>query len=259
MSSRLYAPLREARRPVYIGAMETYTSYSGQDARATAYVNGQVFELGSLYTLSYSTFRDIIPVRGLGRAAPLGHARGYRTIAGSFVFNQWNKDSFFDMISTTEHDRSASGPFPTLSDQIPAFNLTVVFSGETSRQTYAPAWRYDNPQNRPLEGAEGASFSGHRFELVGSDPIQTGSILILYRVTLGGQGSTISVDDMITEAVFNWHALGISPLRDTFDPAMFGPTMPDASETDLLVAAKGQNRILSSNQPKHATHFRQIS
>src|SRR5512133_1718525 len=129
--SRAYPNPRNAWRPIFHGAPSSNVSYSGQDIRASAYAHGEVYELGNLYTFSYSTFRDVIPVRGLGQAAALAHARGYRTIAGTIVFTQFNKDAFFDMISFAEHDRNAGGWYPVLPDQIPPFTLLLQFGLET--------------------------------------------------------------------------------------------------------------------------------
>ena len=225
----------KAGRPVYRGTPSSNVSYSGTDVRATAFANGQTYELGNLYTISYSTFRDIIPIRGLGQAAALGHARGYRTIAGTMVFTQFNKDALFDMISVDQHDRNASGWYPILPDQIPSFNLILHFGLETERRVYAPVYQDTGGQGQVNNPSS----------YLGSSPIPVGSILVLYKVVMAGQGSTISVDDTMTEGIFNYHALGISPLRDNLDDALAEGTYQGDTEMGLIMSLKSYSKFLS--------------
>ena len=91
MSGRIYLPQSRSGEPVYTGSPTTWISYSGSDIRASIWTQGRWVQLGNLYTISYSSYRDMNAVRGLGQASALAITRGYRTIAGSMVFTQFNK------------------------------------------------------------------------------------------------------------------------------------------------------------------------
>jgi hypothetical protein len=235
----LYQPNAKPGTPVYGSASPpTWVSYSGQDIRVFAQSLGRIYDLGNLYTFSYSTFRDITPVRGLGQAAALGHARGYRTIAGTMVFTLFNKDAFYDMISHTAHDRNASGWWPVLVDQIPAFNLVLIASTEVTREVYAPEYG-DTMRKTTLPAGSPTSR------------------LLVYQVTLSSEGSTFSVDDMITEGVYNYHALGVAPLHDAQDLLLAGNPAATAEDgARALQEAKNevlQKEPLRDTQPKGLT------
>ena len=80
------------------------TGFSGCDIAASIYMpqltdrrgnpinvgnsGGLVYQLGSIQTLSISTYDDKNAVRGLGQKGPLGFARGHYTVAGTLMFNQ---------------------------------------------------------------------------------------------------------------------------------------------------------------------------
>lgn len=51
-----------------------------------------LIELDSVMSLSYSTIREVFPVRSLGRSNPNGHTRGARTISGHIAFAILNSD-----------------------------------------------------------------------------------------------------------------------------------------------------------------------
>lgn len=207
----------KAMSPVYPeSAPMTMVSYSGQDIRASIYRFGEVIELGSLYTISHSSHRDLVPGYGLGQANAQGIGRGYRTIAGTMVFLQFNKDALYDLISYAPEDRNAAGWFPLMIDQAPPFNLLLLFSSE-AQTTY---------------------YSGDR-KYKGID-ISRGSRLVIYGVHFSGQGGTVGVDNLITEEIFNYQALGMSPLTDLRDENPIGnPNLTSNDGYRLLLRKKG--------------------
>ena len=50
--------------------------------------NDKVFNIGTLQTISVSTYNSKTPVKALGFKNPIAVARGGRTIAGTLIFNQ---------------------------------------------------------------------------------------------------------------------------------------------------------------------------
>jgi hypothetical protein len=80
------------------------TGFSGCDISANIYLpqvtdrrgnpinvgnsGGLAYQLGSIQTLSISTYDDKNAVRGLGQKGALGYARGHYTVAGTLMFNQ---------------------------------------------------------------------------------------------------------------------------------------------------------------------------
>ena len=70
----------------------TYTSYSGADIVATIQaIGGKPMVFGELQTITYSTHREVQPIRSIGNINPRGFTRGPRTIAGSMIFTVFDR------------------------------------------------------------------------------------------------------------------------------------------------------------------------
>ena len=120
-------------------------SFSGVDIRAIVHVdpfedhNGRrrtTKELGTLQTLSVSVFRDKQQVRALGTVADKGVVRGPRTIAGSMIFTVFDEAVLAELLRIPRNDRDYQAPSDgnsfrwTQMDQLPAFDMTILFSNE---------------------------------------------------------------------------------------------------------------------------------
>jgi hypothetical protein len=113
--------------------------------------------LGTLQTISYSTFREVQPVRSLGKTYAAGYTRGPRTIAGSMIWTMLDQYVLAETLRYTyikDYD-----PSSVLVDQIPPFNVIITFNNEYG------------------------------------DVASMG----LYGIRMINEGSTYSVDDLITE------------------------------------------------------------
>jgi len=86
------------------------------------------FILGSLHTLSYSSFREKFAVRSLGRIQPKGYTRGPRTVAGTFVFTVFQEHELIRLIK--EKTKNSLHPEATMLDQIDPFNIMLLFANE---------------------------------------------------------------------------------------------------------------------------------
>jgi hypothetical protein len=84
--------------------------------------------LGNLQTISYSTFREVNPVRSLGKIYADSYTRGPRTVAGTMVW------TVLDQYVLAEALKYAEGvdydPSTILIDQIPPFNIIITFNNE---------------------------------------------------------------------------------------------------------------------------------
>jgi hypothetical protein len=112
----------------------SFSSFSGADIVATVQVTDKsVQTIGELQTITYSTHREIIPVRGLGRINASGFVRGGRTIAGSLIFTVFDKAFIRKMIEDVAVEGEKLGivvPSRILADEMPPFNITISFANE---------------------------------------------------------------------------------------------------------------------------------
>ena len=125
---------------------KTYTSFSGADIIATIDIPGKPpLVIGELQTISYSIHREVIPVRTIGRANPVGFVSGQRTIAGSLIFTVFDKNLVYqfkdwlrlycstginaDINVDTEFGRYS------LMDEMPPFNINIIFQNEYGQKS----------------------------------------------------------------------------------------------------------------------------
>ena len=78
--------------------------------------------IASLASFSYSSFREKIAVRTIGRVFPKGYTRGPRTVAGTMVFNVLDKHELYSIF-----------PGYVLLDQIPPFHIMLTFKNESGK------------------------------------------------------------------------------------------------------------------------------
>lgn len=136
---------------------KTYTSFSGADIVAT--FDGVV--IGELQAITYSVTREKVPIYTMGSKDPRSFSRGKRGIAGSLVFQVFDRDCLktlrdkytietaranigigpYNPQSMDEWDRkeattgTAVNDFfgsaaVTYSDEIPPFDITITFANE---------------------------------------------------------------------------------------------------------------------------------
>lgn len=87
-------------------------------------IDDVVGELGSLYGLNYSSFREKNAVRTLGRTHARHYTRGQRTIAGTMVFNVLQSHELLRFGNAVGNRHYA------MLDQLEPFNLIVMFANE---------------------------------------------------------------------------------------------------------------------------------
>lgn len=106
-----------------------YSAYSGCDIIPVVYgINASTgkpdyFAIGDIATLTYSIHRDKGAVRTLGRVNPKSFVRGQRTIAGTMVFNVFNRRALYGL------SKGVPGRV-RIADSLPGFDIIVYFQNE---------------------------------------------------------------------------------------------------------------------------------
>lgn len=89
-----------------------------------------ILPLVNLQSITISTFRAKSQVRALGHVNAVGLARGSRTVAGTFILTEFNKDAFWDILTAPLRDINAGDQGPILPDQMRPFDILLMFAHE---------------------------------------------------------------------------------------------------------------------------------
>ena len=105
-----------------------YKSFSGTDTIAFLMFPGiNPIVIGSLTTISYSMYRNKVPVINIGRTNINGITRGSRIYAGTMVFTLINQHWLREL----QEQASYLSYFPTLkTDELPLFDIMIVSANE---------------------------------------------------------------------------------------------------------------------------------
>ena len=179
------APVKKAKRPAKTKESKRKTNYhysfSGADCDVYAYRNADEFtHLKTIATLSTSIYESKSPVRVLGSAGPVGYTGSIRTIAGSMVFVLTEDHPLRELLETGVEDKDETFRYfddtnennAMLSGMAAPFNILVIYKNEVGAQ-------------------------------------------LMYRledVEIISEGIVSSVNDMITEMVFQFVALDMQQI-----------------------------------------------
>ena len=139
--------------------------------------NKVFFELGTLDSFSFSTFREKNAIRTLGRSHALGYTRGPRTVAGSLTFNATQENellAFFAGVDLNENTYTNIPMKTVMLDQIDPFNVILMFSNEMGGN----------------------------------------SVLQLFNLELSSESQRMSVHDVVIQNTVNFYATDILPMQD---------------------------------------------
>jgi hypothetical protein len=92
-------------------------------------VSAPIYELGSLHSMSYSSFREKVAVRTLGRVSAKTYTRGQRTIAGSMNFAIFQSHELMNFVRDGGHGGLELSHI-SLLDQLPKFNIMIMMKNE---------------------------------------------------------------------------------------------------------------------------------
>ena len=122
-----------------------------QDAINKAGINGEFFESSSprakdpgpdrglqhdilplvnLQSITISTFRAKSQVRALGHVNAVGLARGSRTVAGTFILTEFDRDSFWKILTAPLGDINVGDEGLVHPDQMRPFDIILLFAHE---------------------------------------------------------------------------------------------------------------------------------
>lgn len=146
------------------------------------------FKLGSIHTISYSSFREKFAVRGLGRTQAKAYTRGPRTIAGTMVFNVFQEHEFLKMANLLPDQDLKTHPYSVMIDQIQPFNLLLLFANEYGAY----------------------------------------SAMSLFNIDIASEGQEMSIDQILTHNTMNFYATEMVPMMklgnrfNTYDEMITG-------------------------------------
>ena len=111
---------------------KTYNSFSGSDIVASVDLElpdgTKIYQvIGSLATISYSTYMDKRPVRSIGNVNAKDYVFGPRTIAGSLAFTVFNKHWLHEAVEAAGLDSSV---VTYMVDELPPMNITISLANE---------------------------------------------------------------------------------------------------------------------------------
>lgn len=93
----------------------------------------------NLQSITVSTYRNKPQVRALGHVNPKGYARGSRTIGGTMILTEYDRDSFWQLlkqnINHSDNNLGDSGD-AVLIDQIAPFDIVLLFQNEYGKAAY---------------------------------------------------------------------------------------------------------------------------
>lgn len=151
-----------------LGMRRTNNSYSGTDMVATINIPGKgPIVFGELAQLSYSVFREKVPVRTLGRITPKGYTRGFRTITGVLVFTIFDKSIVYECMQ----ELHKTG-YKILMDEMPAFDVTITMSNEFGAKSKMTVYGISTYSEGQIMSIDALSLqNAYEFYAIDIDPI----------------------------------------------------------------------------------------
>ena len=130
-------------------------------------------KLGSIHTISYSSFREEFAVRSLGKVQAKTYTKGPRTVAGTMVFNVLQEHELYKLADSykPEHEQGTH-PQSLMLDQIRPFDVLLLFANE---------------------------FGAY-------------SCLHLFQLSIASEGQSMSVDEVVTRNTMNFYANDMLPM-----------------------------------------------
>lgn len=200
----------------YTLELDRLTAAQGKGEKYT-----RAIELGDVQTITWSTFREKKPVRTFGRVNPKARTRGQRTIAGSLIFTVFDRASLWELLqahtalANTGVRRNQSGTYPStegvLVDQLAPFDISIIASNEVG----------DN------------------------------SSMVLYGVEIHSEGTTLSIQDMLTENVMQFTASDIDVLRPLGERRL----LEEPGKVDLYPNAENADDVVSAARKRRSARL----
>lgn len=207
--------------PPPIGLEQVYQTYAGSDMRVmltlsdpTGQGRNLTKQLVELTTLTVSIHRVKSPARACGYINPRGFARHGRTIAGTMILTQFTLDVLTRFLYSQLSTDLSKDSFYLKTDQLPPFDLTLVFCDEYGNSSYR--------------------------RLLGVDIVDDGTIY--------------SQNDMFTEQTLSYMAADFTPLLPADNGALMTPDPNSAAaraqKTPMMVMLVPSDEELTLVDPE---------
>jgi len=117
------------------------TALEGPQGQDQPYDQSNLIPVLNLEAVTVSTFRTKRQVRALGHVNPRGIARGNRTIGGTIIMTEFDRDTFWNLISIPnpvngEDINIGDSGAAVLPDQLAPFDLLLMFANEAGIMAY---------------------------------------------------------------------------------------------------------------------------
>jgi hypothetical protein len=132
--------------------------------------------LADLTSITVSTYRSKQQVRTLGRVNPVGLAYGQRTIAGTMILTEFDREPFWRLLQSSLADRDIMTQgynAAVLLDQLPPFNIMLFCANEYGDAAYR----------------------------------------VIYEISVVTNGTVYSIQDMYTENTISFMATDVTALQ----------------------------------------------
>jgi len=251
------------------GLFESFTAagnnlgFSGCDISATIMLpqyqgknSARIFRIGTLQTISISTYNTKTPVKALGFKNPIAVARGGRTIAGTLIFNQlhthvfndnyefplkgdvdvtWDRGGLLGYASgdaeyITKRKSNAGAPEPEKNRKIWDFSWDTNYLGEVVKPSDLPP-----------------------FDIIITMINEAGHMgkIILEDIEIIHDSSTLSVEDIYTEVQYQYMASNIRYFEGTIGTA--NSTFSFANAFDSGLEPVLVDSVKAATEPTTAT------
>jgi len=184
------------------------------DNRGNVLSGGAAYQMGAIQTMSYSIYSSKEASRSLGFKLPTGFSRGQKTIAGTLIFNQLNTHVFDDVgYDTVLQDKH--GALSYSSGSLAYYRL-APFQYQLDPKVTDPEFEEATQKRHMVDFSWDTSNITrllHATDMPPFDIIVTfvnelGNVgkLVIYGVELLHESSTLSVEDIYTEVVYQYVA-----------------------------------------------------
>jgi hypothetical protein len=185
---------------------DTYTTFSGADIVASF---GGV-TVGTLMGITWSVTREKAPIYTMGSPSPRSFSRGKRGIAGSLIFQVFDRPGLYDMLNKKIATNEAQY-FTRSSNILPGTDSTNRHRGIVPVGTQAmdvrAAMPYYMDQIPPFD-----------VTITFANEYGQAAVRSIYGVELLNEGSGASMEDMVMEETMTFIARELGPMYATGRP-----------------------------------------
>lgn len=185
---------------------ETYTTFSGADIVAT--FNEVV--IGELLGITWSVTREKAPIYTMGSPNPRSFSRGKRGIAGSMIFQVFDRPGLYNLLASARTSNSPMVYYSRASNVLPGFGS----GGTMSQRGISPVAEQETEviQAFPYYADQIPPFN---ITITYANEYGQAAKRAIFGVELLNEGSGASMDDVVVEETMTFVARDIGPMVAT--------------------------------------------